>query len=122
MNDKLPLILAIGAAGRFAGLVVPELAIRGARVRGFVRDATQTGTVIERGATEVAVGDLRDRKSLDAALKRCSRRFLYCARLPARRGRGRQANGDGCGKSPRTTVRIFFCDSSHLGRAAESRC
>ena len=67
MTDKLPLILAIGSAGRFAGLVVPELAMRGARVRGFVRDATQTGTVIERGATEVAVGDLRDRKSLDAA-------------------------------------------------------
>ena len=62
-------ILAVGAAGKFAGLVVPELAKRGAHVRGLVRDAKQGGAVHKQGAAEVAIGDLRDRASLDAALK-----------------------------------------------------
>jgi hypothetical protein len=30
MSEKLPLILAIGAAGKFSGMVVPELTKRGA--------------------------------------------------------------------------------------------
>jgi uncharacterized protein YbjT (DUF2867 family) len=62
-------ILAIGAAGKFAGLVVPELARRGAKVRGLVRDADQGKSVIKNGAAEVAVGNLKDRASLNAALK-----------------------------------------------------
>jgi uncharacterized protein YbjT (DUF2867 family) len=62
-------ILAVGAAGKFAGLVVPELAKRGARVRGLVRNAKQGKAVIKSGAVEVAVGDLNDRASLKAALK-----------------------------------------------------
>jgi len=33
--------LAVGAAGKFAGLVVPALAERGVKVRGLIRDATQ---------------------------------------------------------------------------------
>ena len=43
-------ILAVGAAGRFAGLVVPELAKRGAKVRGLVRDAKQ-GDAVRKRAT-----------------------------------------------------------------------
>ena len=70
-----PTILAFGAAGRFAGLVVPELARRGARVCGFVSDPKQADVVREHGADEVAVGDLRDRESLDAALKGVERVF-----------------------------------------------
>jgi uncharacterized protein YbjT (DUF2867 family) len=62
-------ILAVGAAGKFAGLVVPALAERGVRVRGLVRDATQGEAVRKLGATEIAIGDLRDVASLDAALK-----------------------------------------------------
>jgi len=62
-------ILAVGAAGKFAGLVVPELVKRGARVRGLVRDAKDRKSVIKSGAAEVAVGDLNDRVSLNAALK-----------------------------------------------------
>lgn len=69
MTNTTPTVLAVGAAGQFAGLVVPELARRGARVRGLVRDAGQGDTVREHGAAEVAVGDLRDRASLDAALE-----------------------------------------------------
>lgn len=64
-----PTILAVGAAGPFAGLVVPELAKRGAKVRGLIRDAKQGEGVLKNGAAEVAVGDLTDRASLDAALK-----------------------------------------------------
>ena len=62
-------VLAIGAAGKFAGLVVPELAKRGAHVRGLVQDMKQAGTVREHGAEEVVAGDIRDRASLDAAME-----------------------------------------------------
>ena len=62
-------ILAIGAAGKFAGLVVPELAKRGAQVRGMVQDVKQAVRVREHGAAEVVAGDIRDRASLDAAMK-----------------------------------------------------
>ena len=62
-------ILVVGAAGHFAGLVVPALASRGARVRGLVRNEKQGELARQGGATEVAVGDIRDRASLDAALR-----------------------------------------------------
>ncbi len=68
-------ILAVGAEGRFAGLVVPALAKRGAKVRGLVRHARQADAVRAHGAAEIAVGDLRDRASLDAALKGVDRVF-----------------------------------------------
>jgi uncharacterized protein YbjT (DUF2867 family) len=61
-------ILAIGATGKFAGLVIPELAKRGATVRGFVRDKMQAPDVRRHGAADVAVGDLGDRSSVRAAL------------------------------------------------------
>ncbi len=62
-------ILAVGAAGPFAGLVVPALAARGVKVRGLIRKAEQGDAVLKNGASEVAVGDLTDRASLEAALK-----------------------------------------------------
>lgn len=68
MTDQ-KLILAVGAAGQFAGLVVPELAKRGAKVRGLIKDAKQGDTVIKNGAAEVFVGDLTDRASINSALK-----------------------------------------------------
>jgi uncharacterized protein YbjT (DUF2867 family) len=63
-----PTVLAVGAAGPAAGLVVPELARRGARVRGLVRNAAHSAGVRARGAAEVVIGDLRDPSSLAAAL------------------------------------------------------
>jgi uncharacterized protein YbjT (DUF2867 family) len=63
------MILAFGAAGNFAGSVIPALATRGARVRAFIRKPEQAELVRGHGATEVAIGDLRDREALDAALK-----------------------------------------------------
>lgn len=62
------MILAFGAAGNFAGSVIPALATRGARVRAFIRRPEQAELVRDHGATEVAIGDLRDRPALDAAL------------------------------------------------------
>jgi uncharacterized protein YbjT (DUF2867 family) len=69
MTDAGSMILAIGAAGKFAGMVVPALSKRGARVRGFVRDAKQGVAVRSHGAAEIAIGDLRDETSVNAALK-----------------------------------------------------
>lgn len=62
-------VLAVGASGKFAGLVVPELAKRGATVRGLVRDSKEGDAVREHGASEIAIGDLRDRTSMEAALR-----------------------------------------------------
>ena len=67
--ESNPKILAVGAAGRYAGLLVPALVARGALVRGFVRDAAQGDRARRNGAAEVAIGDLRDRASLDAAMQ-----------------------------------------------------
>jgi uncharacterized protein YbjT (DUF2867 family) len=61
-------ILAVGAAGQFAGLAVTALSQRGARVRGFVRDAQQGNEAQRLGAAEVVIGDLGDLRSVDAAL------------------------------------------------------
>ena len=62
-------VLAVGASGKFAGLVIPELAKRGVEVRGLVRESKEENEVRQHGATEVVVGDLRDRTSMDAALQ-----------------------------------------------------
>ena len=62
-------VLAVGAAGNVAGLIVPALVARGARVRGLVRKPDQADDAKRRGATEVAVGDLADMQSLQAALE-----------------------------------------------------
>jgi uncharacterized protein YbjT (DUF2867 family) len=69
MTTPISTVLAVGAAGKFAGLVVPALAKRGVKVRGLVKDAEQGDEVLKHGATEIAIGDLRDRASINAALK-----------------------------------------------------
>lgn len=60
-------VLATGAEGKFAGLVVPALAARGTNVRGLIRDPDTATAVRATDATEVAIGDLRDRASIDRA-------------------------------------------------------
>jgi uncharacterized protein YbjT (DUF2867 family) len=62
-------ILAVGAAGKFAGLVIPALAQRGAKVRGLIRNPEQAEQVRNHGAMEIAAGDLSDAASLDMALR-----------------------------------------------------
>jgi uncharacterized protein YbjT (DUF2867 family) len=61
-------VLAFGASGEFAGLVVSALARRGILVRGFVRDARQVEKVRAYGAHDVAVGNLTDIASVKRAL------------------------------------------------------
>jgi len=75
MSQRSPLILAIGAAGKFAGMVVPELAKRGANVRGFVRSADEEKTPMSAGAAAVVIGDLVDEASVRAAMKGVDRVF-----------------------------------------------
>jgi uncharacterized protein YbjT (DUF2867 family) len=61
-------ILAVGGAGKSAGFVVQALSERGASIRALIRKPDEADEARRRGATEVAIGDLRDRKSIDAAL------------------------------------------------------
>ena len=60
-------VLVVGATGKFAGLVVPELKKRGATVRALVRDKHTEEAARKQGADETVVGDLQDSKSLRAA-------------------------------------------------------
>lgn len=69
MSDNVRRVLVVGAAGRFAGFVVSALAQKGIAVRGLVRDETAAAAARARGAAEIAVGDLRDPESLDAAAR-----------------------------------------------------
>jgi uncharacterized protein YbjT (DUF2867 family) len=61
-------VLAVGATGQFAGLVVPALVAQGLQVRALVHDPTKADRVRALGAVETVPGDLRDRVSMDAAL------------------------------------------------------
>jgi uncharacterized protein YbjT (DUF2867 family) len=68
VSGKPSRVLAFGAAGSAAGEVIPALAARDVPVRGFVRQEEQRQAVLERGADQVALGDLSDRDSIQAAL------------------------------------------------------
>jgi len=61
-------VLAIGATGTYAGLVVPALVARGVEVRALVHDPAKADIPRAAGAREVVHGDLGDRTSLDAAM------------------------------------------------------
>ena len=75
MGESVSKVLAVGAADRFAGLVVPELVKRGAMVRGLTSDAGHVDAARRNGAAEVAVGDLRNLGSLAPALEGVDRVF-----------------------------------------------
>lgn len=62
-------ILAVGADGKHAGLVLPALAERGASVRGMVHRQAGVAAARRHGAAEVVVADLRDRAAVAAALR-----------------------------------------------------
>jgi uncharacterized protein YbjT (DUF2867 family) len=61
-------VLAVGATGPNAGLVVPELLARGVTVRAMVRDDRRAAAARQRGAQETVVADLSDPPSLRAAV------------------------------------------------------
>jgi uncharacterized protein YbjT (DUF2867 family) len=60
-------VLVIGATGKYAGLVVPELKRRGARIRALVRNRESERIAWERGVDETVLGDLEDARGLISA-------------------------------------------------------
>ncbi len=60
-------VLMVGATGKFAGMVVPELVKRGATVRALVRSEDKVEAARKQGAAEAAIGDLHDEASLRRA-------------------------------------------------------
>jgi uncharacterized protein YbjT (DUF2867 family) len=57
----------VGATGRYAGHVLPELKKRGVKVRALVRSRESERKARERGADETAFGDLEDARGLISA-------------------------------------------------------
>ena len=68
-------ILVVGASGKFAGLVVPELARRGADIRAMIHHSGDEPAVRKAGAQDVVVGDLTDPARVAAALRGVDRVF-----------------------------------------------
>ncbi|WP_349899204.1 NmrA family NAD(P)-binding protein [Parafrigoribacterium soli] len=69
-------ILATGATGWVAHLVVPALAHAGHEVRAVVHDAGKAAVPLGLGASETVQADLRDTASLDSALDGVDGAFL----------------------------------------------
>jgi uncharacterized protein YbjT (DUF2867 family) len=61
-------VLATGATGTYAGLVVPALVHRGIQVRAIVHDPAKADIARAHGASETVQADLADPASLDRAL------------------------------------------------------
>jgi uncharacterized protein YbjT (DUF2867 family) len=62
-------VLMVGATGKYASHVVPELKQRGVTVRALVRDKDKVDVALQQGADEAVVGDLRDSEGLLTAAK-----------------------------------------------------
>ena len=62
-------VLAVGATGEFAGLVIPELKKKGVTVYAMVHSEDKGSDAKQRGADEIVTGDLKDMESLKAAAK-----------------------------------------------------
>lgn len=60
-------VLMVGATGKYANLVLPELKQRGVTVRALVRDERKLAAARQQGAEEIAIADLNDPDSLRAA-------------------------------------------------------
>ena len=60
-------VLMVGATGRNAGWMLPELVKRGVAVRALVRSEQRAEVARAHGADEAVIGDLTDPASLAAA-------------------------------------------------------
>jgi uncharacterized protein YbjT (DUF2867 family) len=60
-------VLMVGATGKYANLVLPELKKRGVVVRALVRDEKKADLARQQGAEETAIADLNDPLSLRTA-------------------------------------------------------
>lgn len=68
MECTQPVVLVVGATGKFARMIVPELRRRNVVVRALVRDEARAAVARSLGVTEIALGDLRDAESLTRAM------------------------------------------------------
>jgi uncharacterized protein YbjT (DUF2867 family) len=53
-------VLMVGATGKYASHVMPELKQRGVTIRALVRDKDKIDAARQQGADEAVVGDLND--------------------------------------------------------------
>jgi uncharacterized protein YbjT (DUF2867 family) len=60
-------VLMVGATGKYANHVVPELKRRGAVIRAMVRDKEKVDAARQQGVDETTIADLNDSESLRAA-------------------------------------------------------
>jgi uncharacterized protein YbjT (DUF2867 family) len=60
-------VLMVGATGKYASHIIPELKQRGVTIRALVRDKDKLGAAKQQGADEAVVGDLNNAESLRAA-------------------------------------------------------
>lgn len=67
MTDKI--LLLTGANGRTGRAIIKAMVARDIPVRAFIRDQAQASELEALGVRECAVGDLRDRQSITAAMK-----------------------------------------------------
>ena len=63
------MILITGAAGKTGRAIIRSLASRGEELRAFVRTEAQASQVLDLGAREFIIGDLRDLSSLEKAFR-----------------------------------------------------
>ncbi len=68
-NRKILKVLAVGAAGPSASLVVPELLKRNVTVRAFVHKQEDRAIVQKLGITDSVVGELSDTAAIEAAVE-----------------------------------------------------
>jgi uncharacterized protein YbjT (DUF2867 family) len=68
-NRKILKVLAVGAAGPSASLVVPELLKRNVTVRAFIHKQKDRAIVQKLGITDTVVGELSDTAAIEAAVE-----------------------------------------------------
>ena len=75
------MILLTGTAGKTGRAILRALAKRGVRVRALVRSEEQKRNMLQLGAQEVHVGDLRDTVSMAQALQGIRRVYYICPNI-----------------------------------------
>lgn len=60
-------VLMVGATGKYASLIIPELKQRGVTICALVRNESKSGAARQQGVDETVIGNLNDPNSLRAA-------------------------------------------------------
>jgi signal transduction histidine kinase len=88
-------VLMVGATGKYASHVIPELKQRGVTIRALVRDKDKIDPARQQGADEAVVGDLNDPASLGAAASEMEGVFHLTSSSTQRSRVGRGDGGGG---------------------------